>query len=55
MRDKQGPVVPLSAEAEREWRAEVARIYPKIRGTLVPAPIFDATVETLKARPATGS
>ncbi|MFZ2508382.1 MAG: TRAP transporter substrate-binding protein DctP [Steroidobacteraceae bacterium] len=51
MKDKMGlKVVPVTPEAEREWRAEVARIYPRIRGTLVPAPMFDATVETLKAR-----
>jgi len=56
MKDKQGlKVVPLTAEAEREFRAEVARMYPRIRGTLVPAPMFDATVEALKARPAAGS
>ncbi len=56
MRDKQGlKIVPLTAEAEREWRAEVARMYPRIRGTLVPAPMFDATVETLKAKRAAGS
>jgi TRAP-type C4-dicarboxylate transport system substrate-binding protein len=56
MRDKQGlKIVPITAEAEREWRSEVARIYPRIRGTLVPAPMFDATVETLKAKRAAGS
>ncbi len=56
MKDKFGlKVVPLTAEAEREWRAEVARIYPRIRGTLVPAPMFDATVETLKAKRAAGT
>ncbi len=56
MKDKQGlKVMPMTPEAEREWRAEVARIYPRIRGTLVPAPMFDATVETLKAKRATGS
>jgi len=49
MVDKQGlKVVTLSAEAEREFRAEVARTYPRIRGTLVPAPMFDLTVNTLK-------
>jgi TRAP-type C4-dicarboxylate transport system substrate-binding protein len=47
---KQGlKVVTLSAEAELEFRKEVARIYPRIRGTLVPAPIFDMTVDTLKS------
>ena len=56
MKDKMGlKVLPMTAEAEREWRAEVARIYPRIRGTLVPAPMFDVTVETLKARHAAGT
>lgn len=50
MVEKQGlQVVSLSPAAEREFRREVARIYPKIRGTLVPAPIFDMTVETLRS------
>lgn len=50
MVEKQGlKVVTLSAEAELEFRKEVARIYPRIRGTLVPAPIFDMTVDTLKS------
>lgn len=56
MKDKLGlKIVPLTVEAEREWRAEVARMYPRIRGTLVPAPMFDATVEALKAKRAAGS
>ena len=56
MKDKQGlQVTPMTVEAEREWRAEVARIYPGIRGTLVPAPMFDAAVETLKAKRASGT
>ncbi len=56
MKDKLGlKVTPMTAEVEREWRAEVARIYPRIRGTLVPAAMFDATVETLKAKRAAGS
>jgi len=50
MVDKQGlKVITLSPEAEREFRAEVARTYPRIRGTLVPAPIFDMAVSTLKS------
>jgi TRAP-type C4-dicarboxylate transport system substrate-binding protein len=50
MVEKQGlKVVSLNAAAEQEFREEVARIYPRIRGTLVPAPIFDMTVETLKS------
>ena len=49
MVDKQGlKVVTLSPEADREFRTEVARMYPRIRGKLVPAPMFDQAVETLK-------
>jgi TRAP-type C4-dicarboxylate transport system substrate-binding protein len=56
MKDKMGlKVTTLTPAAEREWRAEVARHYPRIRGTLVPAPIFDAAVETLKARRTSGT
>ena len=56
MRDKMGlKVTTLTPEAEREWRAEVARRYPLLRGKLVPAPMYDATVDTLKARPAPGT
>jgi hypothetical protein len=47
-------VTTLSPEAEREWRAEVARYYPRVRGTIIPAPMFDAAVEMLKARHAAG-
>lgn len=56
MVDKHGlKVVALAPEAEREFRTEVARIYPRIRGGLVPESMFDATVATLKAgaKPAT--
>jgi TRAP-type C4-dicarboxylate transport system substrate-binding protein len=50
MKDKQGlKIVALAPEAEREFRSEVARLYPRIRGTLVPAPMFDTAVATLKA------
>ena len=56
MKDKMGlKVVPMTPEAEREWRTEVAHIYPKIRGTLVPEKMYDVTVETLKARHAGGT
>ena len=49
MVEKQGlKVVTLSPEAEREFRTEVARTYPRIRDALVPAPMFDKAVETLK-------
>ncbi len=30
-------------------------MYPLLRGTLVPAPMYDATVETLKSRRAPGT
>jgi TRAP-type C4-dicarboxylate transport system substrate-binding protein len=56
MKDKHGlKVVALTPEAEREFRGEVARMYPRIRGELVPESMFDATVATLKAaaKPAT--
>ena len=49
MQEKQGlTVVRLSTEAEAEWRSEVERMYPRIRGTLVPEGMFDAAVETLR-------
>lgn len=56
MKDKQGlKVTTLSPEAEREWRAEIGRMYPRVRGAIVPAEMFDATVDTLKARHAPGT
>ena len=56
MKDKMGlKVTTLTPEADREWRAEVARQYPLLRGKLVPAPMYDAAVETLQARRAPGS
>ena len=56
MKDKQGlKVITLTPEAEREWRAEISRLYPRVRGAIVPAEMFDLTVETLKSRHAPGS
>lgn len=56
MKEKMGlKITSLTPAAEREWRKEIARQYPRIRGTLVPAPMFDAAVETLRSRPAPGS
>lgn len=50
MKDKHGlKVVALAPEAEREFRRELARIYPRIRGSLVPEPMFDAVRATLGA------
>ena len=34
-------VHPLSPEVEQEWRAFAESVYPKIRGSLVPADVFD--------------
>jgi TRAP-type C4-dicarboxylate transport system substrate-binding protein len=48
MQDKQGlKVIRLSADAERVWREEVARMYPSIRGRLVPEEMFDEVVRIL--------
>jgi TRAP-type C4-dicarboxylate transport system substrate-binding protein len=56
MKDKLGlKVTTLSPEADREWRAEIARLYPSVRGRIVPAPMFDAAAEVLKARHAAAS
>lgn len=56
MRDKQGlQVVPMTPEAESELRREVERLYPRIRGGLVPAPMFDAAVEVLRGNGGAGS
>lgn len=50
MKEKHGlKIVSLTPEADREFRTEVARIYPRIRGKLVPETMFDMTVATLKA------
>ena len=34
-------VHPLPAGAQQEWQAEIAKIYSKLRGTVVPAEMFD--------------
>jgi TRAP-type C4-dicarboxylate transport system substrate-binding protein len=48
MREKQGLVVtPLPPAAEAEWRAAVEKLYPRIRGEVVPAATFDAVVAAL--------
>lgn len=49
MQEKHGlKIVSLTPEAEDEFRTEVARMYPRIRGALVPETMFDLTVATLK-------
>jgi TRAP-type C4-dicarboxylate transport system substrate-binding protein len=35
-------VHPMTPESTREWQAQVEKLYPAIRGSLVPAEIFDA-------------
>ena len=46
---KRGLIVDtLTPEIEREWREEMERVYPKIRGRIVPADIFDEVQRLLK-------
>lgn len=48
MRDKHGlQVVSFSPPADAEWREKVERIYPEIRGRVVPATTFDAVTAAL--------
>ena len=35
-------VHPMTPQSTREWQAQVEKLYPAIRGSLVPAEIFDA-------------
>ena len=45
---KRGLIVnPLTPEAEAQWRREIEAAYPKIRGTIVPADIFDEVTNQL--------
>jgi TRAP-type C4-dicarboxylate transport system substrate-binding protein len=37
----------VSPELESEWRTEVEKFYPEIRGRIVPADIFDETLDLL--------
>jgi TRAP-type C4-dicarboxylate transport system substrate-binding protein len=41
-------VHPVTPEIEAQWRAEMDRVYPKIRGRIVPADIFDEAQKLLK-------
>jgi TRAP-type C4-dicarboxylate transport system substrate-binding protein len=48
MQEKQHlKVHALPAGAEQEWRDEIAKIYPKLRGNIVPADLFDEVVAAL--------
>jgi len=49
MVEKQGlKVTTLSPGADKEWRAELTRVLPKIRGEIVPADMFDDAIAALK-------
>ncbi|MBX3745769.1 MAG: TRAP transporter substrate-binding protein DctP [Verrucomicrobiae bacterium] len=42
MRDRQGLTVhPVTPDVAAEWRQVIAEAYPRLRGRLVPAPLFD--------------
>jgi hypothetical protein len=43
-------VHPLTPELEAAWRREVDAIYPRLRGKLVPADLFDEVRRLLEAR-----
>jgi TRAP-type C4-dicarboxylate transport system substrate-binding protein len=49
MRRRGLTVVPLPPAAEAEWRAMTESFYPRIRGTMVPADMFDEVVRVLAA------
>jgi TRAP-type C4-dicarboxylate transport system substrate-binding protein len=48
MRKRGLTVNPLTPEAETQWRQEMEKVYPKIRGLIVPADIFDEVTSQLK-------
>jgi TRAP-type C4-dicarboxylate transport system substrate-binding protein len=47
MRSRGLTLVPIPPEAQAEWRAMSERLYPRIRGSLVPADMFDEVVRLL--------
>ena len=49
MRKRGLRVHAVTPEVEAEWRREAEAAYPKIRGVIVPADIFDEVVKQLKA------
>lgn len=48
MRKKGLTVHPMTPELEGDWRRAVEPIYPRIRGGIVPAPLFDRVVRLLE-------
>jgi TRAP-type C4-dicarboxylate transport system substrate-binding protein len=47
MRRRGLTVHPMTPALEAEWRATAERLYPQIRGTMVPADMFDRVVQLL--------
>jgi TRAP-type transport system periplasmic protein len=47
MRKRGLTVHTLTPELQAEWRTEAQKLYPKIRGSMVPADIFDEVVKQL--------
>lgn len=41
-------VTPVSAELEAQWRAAAETAYPKIRGAIVPADVFDQALAAIR-------
>jgi TRAP-type C4-dicarboxylate transport system substrate-binding protein len=41
-------VTPMTPELEAEWRAGAQALYPKIRGTVVPADLYDQVQELIR-------
>lgn len=54
MKDKGLIVHPVTPEMDVEWRKMAEAFYPRIKGTLVPSPIFDEVEEFLKKHRAAG-
>lgn len=49
MREKQGlQVTAVTPEIEAEWRAAMAEAYPRLRGRVVPANLFDEVFQLLR-------
>ncbi len=57
MQKRQLQVIHVDAATEANWRKEVENVYPKLRGSLVPADLFDEVKrlrDEYRARPAKG-
>jgi len=55
MKEKGLIVHPVSPELEAEWRKTTETFYPQVKGTLVPADIFDEVEKQLKVYRAAGA